>query len=157
MLEKVVPIQDRKYDANDEASMQDNNSSAANYRVIAGTDRLSLHAFGFALDLNPRDNPVQKNGETLQPQGAVRNLEDPQTLIEDHPVVKWLEERGWEWAGAWQEPYQDNHHFQKPLATEQYVKQLQKQLEEQNITQDEYDQRLAKAERNSKSLQHEKI
>lgn len=112
MVDKVVPIQDVQYGGEDELSMQDNNSSALNYRYIADTTRLSLHAFGFAIDLNPRDNPVVKDGETLAPIGAVKNPDDSQTLTIEHPVVKWLEERGWEWGGTWgNDPYEDNHHF----------------------------------------------
>lgn len=157
LLDKVVPVQSEAYDGSDIASMQDNNSSAENYRVIEGTDRLSLHAFGFAIDLNPRDNPIQKDGVTIAPEGAVRNPEDSQTFTAEHPVVKWLEERGWEWGGSWQEPYQDYHHFQKPLATEQYVKQLEKQLQEQNISLEDFTTRLDKAKMNSENLHNEKI
>lgn len=155
-VEKVVPIQDKKYDAIDEASMQDNNSSAANYRYIAGTTRLSLHSFGFALDINPRDNPVQMDGTTLAPQGAVRNEADPQTFTAEHQVVKWLEGPGWEWGGLWTEPYSDYHHFQKPLATEQYIAELSRQLENKDISQQEYDQRLEKAQRNSELVRQNK-
>jgi peptidoglycan L-alanyl-D-glutamate endopeptidase CwlK len=42
----------------DEASMAADNSSAFNYRLIAGTDRLSRHAPGRAVDINPRENPA---------------------------------------------------------------------------------------------------
>ncbi len=159
-LDKVIPIQAKQYSGSDDASMLDNNSSAANYRVISGTNRLSLHAYGFALDLNPADNPVQKDGVSLPPQqDAVRNLDDSQTFTAEHPVVKWLEARGWEWGGHWQEPYQDYHHFQKPLATKEYVKQLQLQLQEGEITKEQFDKRLAKAEFNSTLLKdaNEKI
>ena len=113
-LSKVVLIQDPKYNSDDELSMQDNNTSAFNFRFIKDTDRLSLHAYGCAIDINPRDNPVQKNGVTLQPQGAVRNLADNQTFKEGHAVVQWLESRGWEWGGRWNH-YQDYHHFQKDI------------------------------------------
>jgi len=153
MVDKVVPIQDVQYGGEDELSMQDNNSSALNYRYIADTTRLSLHAFGFAIDINPWDNPVVKDGETLAPIGAVRDLDDPQTFTPEHPVVKWLEERGWEWGGNWgNDPYEDNHHFQKPLATEQYLQQLQDQLSDQKISQSDYEMRVARANKNSESL-----
>ena len=54
-IEKIVPMEEYGWD--DEASMADNNTSAFNYRVILGTERLSHHARGRALDLNPKLNP----------------------------------------------------------------------------------------------------
>jgi len=53
---KVIPIV--HYGWSDEASMADNNTSSFNYRFIASSPRLSLHAFGLAIDINPRQNPV---------------------------------------------------------------------------------------------------
>ncbi len=41
----------------DTASIEQNNSSAFNYRVVPGTDSLSNHAKGYAIDLNPLQNP----------------------------------------------------------------------------------------------------
>ncbi|QQS23133.1 M15 family metallopeptidase [bacterium] len=154
-IDKVVPIQDKKYSGDDETSMQDNNSSAMNYRFIAGTERLSLHSFGFAIDINPWDNPVIKNGEILAPIGGVMpNLDDPQTLTAEHPVVKWLEEHGWEWGGRWgNDRYEDNHHFQKPLATEQYLQELEKQLQDGKISQEDFDGRVGVAKANLDLIQ----
>ena len=54
-IEKMVLIDE--YDAEDEPSMSDNNTSAFNYREIAGTSRISRHSFGVAIDINPRFNP----------------------------------------------------------------------------------------------------
>ena len=45
------------YGADDEKSMSANNTSAFNYRVIKGTNRLSKHSYGMAIDINPRINP----------------------------------------------------------------------------------------------------
>lgn len=53
--------------------MSDNNTSAFNYRTIAGTDRLSKHGQGLAVDINPRYNPCvrTKNGiTTVEPQNG---------------------------------------------------------------------------------------
>ncbi len=149
-LDSITPIQNSKYNSTDEISMQDNNTSAFNFRYIDGTVRLSLHAFGFALDINPQDNPIQKDGVTLAPEGAQRNIEDSQVFTEDHPVVKWLIERGWEWGGNW-ENYQDYHHFQKPLATSEYLNELESQYSNGLITEDDYKQRVATAQKNGNS------
>src|SRR5215470_10912268 len=54
------------YDGDDDASIADNNTSAFNSRNVAGTNTLSLHAYGLAIDLNPLQNPyVQRSGGKL--------------------------------------------------------------------------------------------
>jgi hypothetical protein len=54
------------YDGNDDASMADNNTSAFNSRNVAGTNSLSLHAYGLAIDINPVQNPyVQRSAGRL--------------------------------------------------------------------------------------------
>ncbi|MUJ24034.1 M15 family metallopeptidase [Aliivibrio fischeri] len=45
------------YAGNDVKSMDANNTSAFNYRPIAGKSSLSLHAYGAAIDINPLQNP----------------------------------------------------------------------------------------------------
>ncbi len=148
-LEKVIPIQSQQFNNDDETSMQANNSSAFNFRYVANTERLSLHAFGFALDINPRDNPLQKDGITLAPKGAIRDESNSETFTAEHFVVKWLEDRGWEWGGRWIEPYSDYHHFQKPLATEQYLQQLSQEKNDGLISEEVYERRLRKAMQSS--------
>ncbi|MBR1946021.1 MAG: M15 family metallopeptidase [Alphaproteobacteria bacterium] len=61
-IEKIRLIEDYKGD--DEASMRDNNTSCFNYRKIAGSDKLSNHSFGLALDINPLYNPYVKRTKT---------------------------------------------------------------------------------------------
>src|SRR5262249_17973450 len=54
------------YDGSDDASIADDNTSAFNSRNVAGTNSLSLHAYGLAIDLNPLENPyVQHAGGKL--------------------------------------------------------------------------------------------
>jgi peptidoglycan LD-endopeptidase CwlK len=52
----AVPVV--RYGWSDTASMAADNTSAFNYRKTAGTDRLSCHASGRAIDINPRLNPA---------------------------------------------------------------------------------------------------
>ncbi len=127
-VHSVIPI--IKYGGQDEQSMLANNSSGFNYRYIKGTDKLSLHAFGFAIDINPRDNPVQKDGVTIEPPGddIVRDLDNPNTFTSDHKLVVWLKQRGWTWGGDWVTPYQDYHHFEKAIPTEAYINQMIKSV-----------------------------
>ncbi len=62
-----------EYGADDVLSMQDNNTSCFNYRTIAGTDKISMHGQGLAIDINPFFNPyvTYKDGEQqVSPSGA---------------------------------------------------------------------------------------
>ncbi|MDQ3813617.1 MAG: M15 family metallopeptidase, partial [Armatimonadota bacterium] len=54
-IEKIVPLS--HYGWSDDASMADNNTSAFNFRRKVGKPELSLHAYGRAIDINPRLNP----------------------------------------------------------------------------------------------------
>ena len=54
-IEKIRLIDE--YGGDDTASMEDNNTSCFNYRVVDGTTSLSKHALGCAIDINPFYNP----------------------------------------------------------------------------------------------------
>ncbi len=107
---KAVPIV--AYDWEDENSMADNNSSAFNYRVIAGTNKLSLHSFGRALDINPVQNPVIYPAGLIAPAGAVYRPQNKGAFSAAHPVVREFLKRGWHWGGNFEQP-KDYHHFEK--------------------------------------------
>ena len=96
----------------DEASMAADNSSAFNYRFIAGTDRLSRHALGRAVDINPRENPAIYPDNRIAPPGAVWRPGKPGTFTEDHAVVRAFREKGWRWGGDFTH-LRDYHHFEK--------------------------------------------
>jgi len=114
-LGKVIPIV--HYGWSDEASMADNNTSAFNYRLIAGTDRLSNHARGLAIDINPGQNPViYPDGRSLPP-GVVYAPEEPGTIIPEGPVLMAFLSRGWRWGGYFDQ-IKDYHHFEKAGAGE---------------------------------------
>ena len=65
-IERIRPISD--YDNDDERSMQANNTSCYCYRPIAGSTKLSNHARGMAIDINPLYNPCvrRKKDGTLK-------------------------------------------------------------------------------------------
>ena len=70
-IEKVRLIDE--YDADDEASMSDNNSSAFNFRFISHTTKISKHGMGMAVDINTLYNPYVKtvDGElSIEPANA---------------------------------------------------------------------------------------
>ena len=111
-IKKVVPIV--KYNWDDDASMADNNSSAFNYRFIAGTKKLSNHSFGRAIDINPYFNPViYKETGKVSPSGAKYNPKSKGVFSQDNPLVILMKKLGWRWGGDWTS-LKDYHHFDKP-------------------------------------------
>jgi peptidoglycan LD-endopeptidase CwlK len=108
---KAVPMV--QYGWSDERSMEDNNTSAFNYRLIDGTQRLSRHAVGHAVDINPRQNPVIYSSGRILPAGAVYRPGTAGTLTADSAVVRAFENKGWRWGGLF-DHVRDLHHFQKP-------------------------------------------
>ena len=58
-IERMRPT--NEYDGDDDKSMAANNTSCYNYRVMTGSKkRLSKHALGLAIDINPLYNPYVK-------------------------------------------------------------------------------------------------
>lgn len=116
MLENKIPINKMipivKYNWDDDKSMEDNNTSAFNYRFVAGTKRLSNHALGRALDINPQFNPVYYSDGKMSPPNGKRDTTKNYTFTENHIVVKELKKRGWRWGGDWTS-LKDYHHFDK--------------------------------------------
>jgi len=114
-IHSVIPISDRRFRKDgrwdDDLSMAANNTSAFNYRKITGGKRLSRHALGRAIDINPLQNPYIK-GSLVLPPGATYDPRAEGTLTEDHPVVREFLRRGWTWGGNWDVP-KDYQHFEK--------------------------------------------
>lgn len=74
-IEKVKLVDE--YDADDEASMSDNNSSAFNFRFISHTTKISKHGMGMAVDINTLYNPYVKTVD-----GSFRlSLQMPQIML----------------------------------------------------------------------------
>ena len=89
-----------------------NNTSGYVWRPIMGARKLSLHALGMAVDINPRQNPYMR-GDLILPPQAVYSPSVPGTLTADSPVVQVFKQLGWEWGGEWTEGTVDYMHFQK--------------------------------------------
>lgn len=118
-IEKMHLIDE--YGADDEASMSDNNTSAFNYRTIAGTNRLSKHGQGLAVDINPRYNPCvrTKNGiTTVEPQNGStyvdRNADFSYKITEGDLCLQLFSEHGFTWGGSWNS-VKDYQHFEKAV------------------------------------------
>ena len=81
----MIPI--NKYNWSDEESMDANNTSAFNYRYVKGTGKLSSHALGRAIDINPIQNPQIKGGKTY-PANSVYNVKADGTITSNSFLVK---------------------------------------------------------------------
>ena len=111
-----------KYNADDEASMEDNNTSAFNFRLITGSSKVSKHALGLAVDINPLYNPYIKytdSGALLEPltAGAYldREADFPYKIMPDDLCCQLFALYGFEWGGYWQS-CKDYQHFETPDA-----------------------------------------
>lgn len=104
------------YDGDDTKSMEANNTSAFNYRVISGTDKLSRHAYGMAIDINPLYNPCVRDSNVSPAAGerfADRTKPNKYILTNDDLVYKILhDELGFSWGGDW-ENCKDYQHYEK--------------------------------------------
>ncbi len=113
-IEKMVLVDD--YDADDIRSMEANNTSAFNYRNIAGTNTLSRHALGFAIDVNPVQNPyVYADGNVMTPASKIytdRTHVSSGMINKDDEVYQIFKKYGWNWGGDFS-PYKDYQHFEK--------------------------------------------
>ena len=111
-LHSVVPVSEFRW--SDDASMAANNCSGFNYRLAVGKAKLSEHALGRAVDVNPVQNPYVR-GELILPPHGRYDLGRPGTILANGPVVAAFESRGWTWGGRWNS-LKDWHHFEKPGA-----------------------------------------
>lgn len=110
-----------EYGGDDERSMQANNTSCFNYRVVAGSKTLSKHARGLAIDINPLYNPYvrTRNGKQLvSPDGsrkwaANRSKTSHRMIItRDDLCLKLFKQHGFKWGGDWRS-LKDYQHFEK--------------------------------------------
>lgn len=103
------------FGGDDPASMDANNCSAFNFRLVAGTSTLSHHALGLAIDINPVQNPWLRDDRVLPPAG--RDFRDrgnvrPGMIVRPGPVTDAFDAAGWDWGGDW-DGYKDYHHFSR--------------------------------------------
>jgi hypothetical protein len=109
------------YDGSDDASIADNNTAAFNSRNVAGTNSLSLHAYGLAIDINPVQNPyVQRSGgkSIFSPPASVAYADrlngQPDKRLRlgmAEAVIEVFAHEGFAiWGGHWKSP--DYQHFQ---------------------------------------------
>jgi hypothetical protein len=109
-----------EYDADDERSMRDNNTSCFCHRSVAHSKNLSKHALGLAIDINPLYNPYYRrlaNGkEIIQPATASRYCDRgksfPYKITRNDLCYRLFIQHGFRWGGAWKS-LKDYQHFEK--------------------------------------------
>lgn len=118
-IEKVRLIDE--YNAQDELSMRDNNSSAFNFRYISYSTTSSKHAMGLAVDINTLYNPYIKQVDgrlNIEPANAVqyvdRNRQFLHKIDHDDLCYKLFTKHGFEWGGDWEDS-KDYQHFEIKL------------------------------------------
>ncbi|MCR4824385.1 MAG: M15 family metallopeptidase [Bacteroidales bacterium] len=106
------------FDGSDDASMLADNTSCFNFRTVPGQKKLSNHARGLAIDVNPLENPyIDRNGR-VSPEGAEpyvdRTRDFPHKIDREDLCYRLFVEHGFRWGGAWRS-VKDYQHFEKVL------------------------------------------
>ena len=116
-IERIRPISE--YDNDDERSMSDNNTSSFCYRVVSGTAKLSKHAMGMAIDINPRYNPYvhRRTGALkIEPANGKPYADRSKTfkykITQGDLCYRLFKQHGFRWGGEWK-TMKDYQHFEK--------------------------------------------
>jgi len=104
------------YNGDDDAAVEDNNTSSFNHRRVAGTASISMHAYGLAIDLNPLQNPFIEtinNRRDISPKGgaAYLNRRDIRPGMAETVVDIFADNGFLVWGGEWRSQL-DYQHFQ---------------------------------------------
>lgn len=117
-IERMVLIDE--YDADDSRSMQANNTSCFNFRLIKGTTKTSKHGRGLAVDINPLFNPHVKSDKhgkvSANPSHGLPYADRKKVfkykITKEDLCYKEFAKHGFRWGGAWKNS-QDYQHFEK--------------------------------------------
>lgn len=106
-----------EYNADDNLSMEDNNTHAFNYRMVEGTQVTSTHGYGLAIDINPVQNPYIV-GDIVLPSEGKKYLQRKDIrkgmIVKGDAYYNAFISRGWTWGGDWTR-IKDYHHFEKDM------------------------------------------
>ena len=110
-----------QYGGSDRSSMAANNTVGFNCQSVALAHKLSAHAAGLAIDINPITNP-HVTAERTWPRAGRDYDEERERALSDaglrgiirpgDVVVRAFKEAGWSWGGERSDP-KDYQHFQK--------------------------------------------
>lgn len=106
-------------DDSDTASIDANNTSAFCYRPITNGTKLSNHAYGLAIDINPQQNPYVSYSSG-SPKWYHENANDyiardtgrPHVITHEDAAFLIFQKYGFTWGGDWNNP-KDYQHFEK--------------------------------------------
>lgn len=118
-LAQAVPLE--AFSGDDAKSMAADNTSAFNMRRVADTDRLSLHAYGTAIDVNPVQNPYltfagavvtvsPSQGASYLNRSSFRSGKPARQGLAEEVVDVFAENGFIVWGGDWDAPI-DYQHF----------------------------------------------
>jgi len=117
-IERMRLIDD--YDADDEASMQANNTSCFNYRRRPHMSAVSKHALGEAVDINPLYNPYYRvtpaGARIIEPASGEpyvdRAGDFPYKIVRGDLCHRLFLAHGFHWGGSWTHS-KDYQHFER--------------------------------------------
>ncbi|MBR5749588.1 MAG: M15 family metallopeptidase [Prevotella sp.] len=117
-IQRICLIDD--YAADDERSMRANNTSCFCYRKVSGTTKLSKHATGMAVDINPLYNPYVRTGKNgrriVEPATATKYVDRrrsfPYKIVKGDLLHRLFLQHGFKWGGSWRTK-KDWQHFEK--------------------------------------------
>lgn len=103
-IRRLEPVD--AFGGSDRRSMAADNTSGFNCRpvVAPGLRRWSAHAYGEAIDVNPRENPYLEGGRVLPPAGRAyldRGRPRRGMAVEGGVLVRAFAAAGWTWGGRW--------------------------------------------------------
>jgi hypothetical protein len=107
-IRRLRPVSE--YRGSDDASMAADNTSGFNCRVVGGTTRWSMHAYGEAIDVNPVENPYVR-GSTVSPAAGRAYLDRTRyrkgMAVRGGVLVRAFAAAGWKWGAS----FGDYQHF----------------------------------------------
>lgn len=113
-MHSIIPIE--YFEGNDLASMNADNTSAFNCRLLTGSlNRYSIHSYGLAIDINPLENPYI-TGNIIYPEKSIfylnRDRKAPGMIIKNSWTYKIFRAKGWDWGGDYKNML-DYQHMEK--------------------------------------------
>lgn len=115
-IERMQLIDD--FDADDQRSMAANNTSCFNYRTVSGTQTLSKHGRGMAVDVNPLYNPYVRGTHIEPVEGRKwaydreRRKDIPYKITPTDLCYRLFRAHGFRWGGSWKNS-KDYQHFER--------------------------------------------
>lgn len=117
-LTSVRLVDDFGERADDTKSMEADNTSSFCYRTVSGSEKLSRHSYGAAIDINPMRNPYIRPDGSVSPSNgreyADRSKDFPGKIDKHDLCYKIFTRHGWSWGGDFKDS-KDYQHFSKEV------------------------------------------